>query len=105
VTTPEDDARAGFDALANKIPLTMEASIVALHQFVEVSSAMKRAGFSRDPVEENAMAFQNLFETVSAWMRVTLDCIITLDNRIERLEGRPGLPDGAITRIMSEFSD
>lgn len=31
--------------------------------------------------------------------------MLLLENRVERIEGRPGIPDDALATIMSEFRD
>jgi hypothetical protein len=93
VTTP-DDARAGLRAILNQIPATMEASQVMLSALAGILSVKGEDGdISLDKLRQ-------LYAKLAA--TVTL-CVVTIDNRIARLEGRQGLTDSTWEGIMSEF--
>lgn len=81
-----EDARNSMAAAINRIPETMEATRHALGAVVGL-----RRGIGRP----DAHTLQVL---------VTLAvCVCQLDNRIERLEGRPGVPLEHLISLLREF--
>jgi hypothetical protein len=98
-----DDASAGFRALHNQIPIEMEASHVILDKFVALSSLYK-TGQQPPTLDGEAVTLEKCFELLFSWMTVTTYCAIMLDSKIEQLAGRPGVPDGLVGAIMSEFN-
>jgi hypothetical protein len=93
VTTP-DDARAGLRAILNQIPATMEASQVML-------SAL--AGILPVKGEDGDISLDTLRQLYAKLAATVTLCVVTIDNRIARLEGRQGLTDSTWEGIMSEF--
>lgn len=89
-----DNGSPGIRALMNQIPPTMETSLVVLNQLATTSGV---AG------ADQQLTLENLNEVVVNLKALLADCVITLDNKIEQLAGRPGIPDGLVSAIMSEF--
>jgi hypothetical protein len=89
-----DDIKAGFNAILNQIPGTMEASI-------GVMSTLSRIGSVKG--EDGEIDLGKLQQLVNKLLALTTFGLITLDNKAERLAGRPGIPDDLIETIMSEF--
>jgi hypothetical protein len=94
MTTP-DDARAGIRALLNHVPATMAATRTALAVLAAV-----RTDAEDDKVE---VSLKDLRQLVSKFAATFTACIVTLENEIEALNGRPGLPDSTWDAIMGEF--
>ncbi|MCV7101542.1 hypothetical protein [Mycobacterium palustre] len=89
-----DDGSPGIRALINQIPHTMLASHVILNQLASTSGV---AG------EDQQLTLENLNAVVVNLKALLADCVITLDDKIEKLAGRPGIPDGLIAAVLSEF--
>jgi hypothetical protein len=92
-----DDARAMYRAILNQIPETMLVSQLVFTNLATLGSV-------REP--ENAgggISLEALHQMVMKQKAVFSYCFIILENRIERLEGRPGIPDNRLEAIMSEF--
>jgi hypothetical protein len=94
MTTP-DDAIAGMRAILNHIPANMVATRTALAEF-----AALRTDAEDDKVE---VSLKELRQLVSKFAATFTICIVTLENEIEALHGRPGLPDSTWFAIMGEF--
>jgi hypothetical protein len=95
VTTP-DDIRAGYRAMLNQIPATMVATQGILMNLATLGSVRPK-GSSTD------ISTKALHKMLVEQKAVFSVCIMGLENRIERLEGRPGIPDDRLEAIMSEF--
>ncbi|ORV86731.1 hypothetical protein AWC11_17030 [Mycobacterium interjectum] len=89
-----DGGSPGIRALMNQIPHTMEASLVVLNQLATTSGA---AG------ADQQLTLENLNEVVVNLKALLADCVITLDNKIEQLAGRPGISDELVPAILLEF--
>lgn len=86
------DTRAMFSALLNHIPATMQATRAVL--------AATTAGLGEDALPPGIeKVVRELGRQVSA-LNVS---VLILENRLERLDGREGLPEEAMVAIMSEF--
>lgn len=92
--TKDDDARGMLRAIMNQLPDTMEASLVVVDQLAKAKSVLG--------ADQN-ISVEKLHDLVTTWQALTADCIIMLDNKIERLAGRPGIADDALRSIMTEF--
>jgi hypothetical protein len=90
-----DDARDAMSAILNQIPPTMEATQVALNYFAALVSV-------RDDTTEAGL--KKLDQLLAKLVPTFTACITTLENRLERLEGRPGVSLDALRNIMSEFT-
>ncbi|RFZ08121.1 hypothetical protein MML61_10230 [Mycobacterium marinum] len=90
-----DDARTGIQAILNQIPTTMEASRTVVYNLGAMGSLIG---------DDQRISVEKLQQAVSRWAATTIACTVSLENRIERLEGRPGVPDETIDAIMSEFT-
>jgi len=53
--------------------------------------------------DEGEISIEKLHELIARWAATVTGCVIVLENKIERLGERPGLPDDAMGRILSEF--
>ncbi|TDK87554.1 hypothetical protein EUA02_26885 [Mycobacterium paragordonae] len=95
-----DDARGMFSAWFNQIPDTMVASQAILQRFLALRPV---GGDDGDQGGKEVDRFLSLHKLVTEWIATTAVNTITLENRIERLEGRPGIPDDSLDAIMSEF--
>lgn len=89
-----DEAREMFSAMLNQIPDTMPSSQAAFERFLTLSPVCE------DDVKHR---LDQLHSIVTEWVAVLTVNTIALENRIERLEGRPGIPDESLDAIMSEF--
>jgi hypothetical protein len=85
-----DDFRDASRSLLNQVPETMPASRSTLHLFSSISA-------TRESTSEKVNQY---LASLTATFGV---CIIELENRLEQLEGRPGLPDSTWQAIISEF--
>jgi hypothetical protein len=96
MTTP-DEARAMFEAMLNQIPDTMLVSQLVLTNLATLSSV-------REPQSAGGeISLEKLHAMLGAQKAVFANCLIILENRLERLEGRPGIPDDRLEAIMTEF--
>ncbi|WP_273734736.1 hypothetical protein [Mycolicibacterium septicum] len=82
-----DDARNAANAVLNQIPATMDATRTALEFFTDVTAG--RMG----KLDDQALRL----------MAVLIDCVLRLDNRLEALEGRPGVPKEKLEQLFREF--
>lgn len=82
-------------ALLNHVPETMDATRTALGVL-----AALRSDAEDDKVE---VSLKELREVVSKFAATFTICIVTLENEIEALHGRPGLTDSTWHGIMGEF--
>ena len=83
-----------FQAMLNQIPDTMPLSQIVLTSLAGLTSVKGEDGDISLEKLQRAQAKQNsLFS----------NCVLILENRVERLEGRPGIPDDLLEAIMSEF--
>jgi hypothetical protein len=98
MTTP-DDARAMYRAMLNQIPETMLASQLVLTNLATLGSVREPESAGGD------ISLQALHQMLVKQKAVFSLCLIILENRLERLEGRPGIPDDRLQAIMSEFRD
>lgn len=89
-----DDARQGVRSLLNHVPETMPATHSTLQTLASLSSVRG---------DDGEISVEKLHQVVSKFAATFSVCIITLENRIERLEGRPGLPDSTWEGILGEF--
>ena len=89
-----DDARAGLRAVLNQVPPTMEATRIVLQHLASLTSVLS---------DEGEISIEKLHELIARWAATVTGCVIVLENKIERQGGRPGLPDDAMGRILSEF--
>ncbi|GJN97843.1 hypothetical protein NJB1907f44_21600 [Mycobacterium marinum] len=90
-----DDARTGIQAMLNQIPPTMEASHAVLNNLGSLGSVVE---------EDQGISIEKLQQVVSKWVATTIACIISLENRIERAAGRPGVPEDTLDAIITEFT-
>ncbi|EFG75280.1 hypothetical protein HMPREF0591_4843 [Mycobacterium parascrofulaceum ATCC BAA-614] len=93
VPTP-DEARDGIRALTNHVPETMPAT----HGVLNLFAALRPV--AEDDGETSLEKLSQNIETLAATLTV---CVITLENRLEQLAGRPGLPESTLDAIMGEF--
>jgi hypothetical protein len=93
VTTP-DDVRAAYAAMINQIPPTMESSIGVLSMLSSLGPVKGADG------QISVEKLQAIMARVAATLTF---CVLTLDNKVERLEGRPGIPDDSLEAIRREF--
>ncbi len=91
-----EDARMMFKSLANQIPDTMQVTQSILMAFADLKSVRPKG--SPDDISVEA-----LHDLVALQLAVFGNALITIDNRLEKLEGRPGVPDDRLDAIMSEF--
>ncbi|MAS06199.1 MAG: hypothetical protein CL534_16165 [Ahrensia sp.] len=90
-----DNVRAGFRTLLNQLPETMPLSYAVIDELgVNLESVRGDSG-SVDP--ELIQKFANRIAGL------LLASVVQLENRIEKLEGRQGVPDGFIGAVLSEF--
>lgn len=82
-----DDARNAVNAVINQIPASMEATRTALEFLASITH-----GSMGKPNNEALKVFS-----------VLTSCVLQLDNRIERLEGRPGVPPEQLVSLFQEF--
>ena len=82
--TSRDDAREAARAMINQIPDTMEATRTALSLVGNLDDAPPPERFAR-------------------LVGVLAMCVFHLDNRIEHLEGRPGVEPEQLMTLLSEF--
>jgi hypothetical protein len=85
MVTP-DDARNSMAAAINQVPAAMEAT---RHALGAVTSFRRTAS---DPDHQ-----------VLQLLGVLVVCVAQLDNRIERLEGRTGVPLEQLVNLLREF--
>lgn len=90
-----DDARVGIRAMLNQIPATMEASHAVLYNLSAIGSIAEKDG---------SISVEKLQQVVQGLMATTIACIVSLENRVERAAGRPGVPDETLNAILSEFA-
>ncbi|UXA09641.1 hypothetical protein KXD96_28195 (plasmid) [Mycobacterium sp. SMC-2] len=93
VPTP-DEARQGMRALLNHVPETMPATHSVLYLLESLRSVRG---------DEGDISIEKLHQVVSKFAATFSICVQTLENRIERLEGRPGINDSTWEAIMVEF--
>lgn len=91
--TPED-AAAMFRAMLNQIPDTMLATQLVLANLATLKSVKG---------EDGEISLKELHEMLVVQKAVFAQCLVILENRLERLDGRPGVPDDALLAMMSEF--
>lgn len=83
-----------FNAMLNQIPDTMEVTQLVLGNMANLNSVVDSDG------EINMMTLHQMMARQKA---VFGYCLMLLENRMERLEGREGIPDDRLEAIMSEF--
>ena len=88
--TNPSDGRAVFAAMLNHVPETMQATMLVL----STSANMGEADGPRPDAQVNELVRQVTALNVA---------VMILENRLERSEGRAGLPETALTAILSEF--
>jgi hypothetical protein len=93
MVTP-DDARASFHAMLNQIPPTMAATQAAL---LTASTLKSVKG------EDGEVSLEKLTKLVNQLAATVTVCVVELDNRIERLEGRPGISSDMLEAMLTEF--
>jgi hypothetical protein len=93
MTTP-DDARNAFRVMINQIPTTMSLSRVILTEVINLSSVKGQDG---------EVSAEKVHLMTTRFLSVFANAIIHLENRVEVLDGRPGIPDDRLSTIMSEF--
>lgn len=93
MSNPEE-VGAMFRAMLNQIPDTMPSSQAVFERFLALSPVRE------DDVKQR---LDQLHGIVTEWVSVLAVNTIALENRIERLEGRPGIPEDSLDAIMSEF--
>jgi hypothetical protein len=91
MTTP-DDARNALRAMLNQIPDTMAASHIVLNELAALGSVRG---------DDGDISVEKLHKIVGRWMAAMTACITTLENRVQRLEGRPGIGDDMIDSCRS----
>jgi hypothetical protein len=89
-----DEVRAAYRAMLNQVPTTM----VPTHTMLSMIGSM--GSVKGDDGEINVEKLRQLVTKLAATVS---ECILILDNQVERLEGRPGIPDDSLQAIMSEF--
>jgi hypothetical protein len=97
MTTP-DDARAMFRAMLNQTPDTMVVSQLVLTNWATLGSVAAEG-------DDGEISRKKLHEMLMVQKTVFAYCLILLENRLERLDGRLGIPDDRLALIMSEFRD
>lgn len=97
MTTP-DDGRAMFAAMLNQIPDTMVVSQLVLTNLATLKSVRT------DPQSaDSEISLEKLHHMLVVQKAVFSQCLIILENRFERFDGRPGIGDDIFNAIMSEF--
>lgn len=89
MTTASEDARSAASAMLNRIPATMEASRTAVAFFRDVTTG-----------DHGRLDDQSL-----KLMALVIVSVLTLENRLEALDGRPGVPLEPLVQLMGEFMD
>lgn len=89
-----DDVRAGLRAVLNQIPDTMLATQVVVEELATLGSVRG---------DDGEVSVEKVREFTAKVAAVLVSSVFALDNRLERMEGRPGLPEGFIGQILSEF--
>jgi hypothetical protein len=89
-----DDVRAAYRAMLNHVPTTMVSSHAVLSMISSLGSVKG---------DDGEISVEKLHQLVGKLAATVSVCILTLDNQVERLEGRPGIPDDRLEAIMSEF--
>lgn len=84
------DDTAVFAAMLNHVPETMQATRLVL----STSANMGETGSPGRDAQLNELVRQVTALNVA---------VMILEHRLERSEGRPGLPETALTAILSEF--
>lgn len=91
--TPRD-THGAIRALLNQVPQTMTATAAVL---VLLDQMQPAGGVDGVP------SLQELHQVVGKVAASLVICATTLENAIERLQGRPGIPEGRFNAIVSEF--
>jgi hypothetical protein len=66
-----------------------------------VLQGLAALGSVRD--DEGDISVEKLQQFTAKWVAMFAGCIVSLENRIERMQGRAGIPDDSLGRILSEF--
>lgn len=93
MSTP-DEVRDMLAVLLNQIPPTMLATQAVL---------TGNAGLGSIRSEGGEVVLEDLAKLVNGLRATLLVSVIEIDNRLERLEGRPGISDGLLDHILGEF--
>ena len=83
-----EDARNSMRAAINQLPETMDATRQAFTLVGNLNRNMNR----HDPHDE-----------VMRVLSVLAVCLFTVENRLEKLEGRAGIPAENLVNLMREF--
>ncbi|QIV83044.1 hypothetical protein [Mycolicibacterium frederiksbergense] len=94
MSTP-DDARAGFQALLNQIPDTMPVSYTAIDSLTEIMRSTRG--------DDGNVSVEEVQKFANGVLAMLLTSVVELENRMERIDGRAGVPPGFIGNILSEF--
>ena len=94
MSTPEN-ARAGIQALLNQIPDSMHVSITAIDSLSEIMRSTRG--------DDGNVSVEELQKFANGIFAVLLTSVVELENRLERVAGRDGVPSGFIGNILSEF--
>jgi hypothetical protein len=89
-----DDARTALRAILNQVPPSMEATHIVLNHVAALGSVSS---------DEGDIGLEKLRQFTAEWAVTLMECIITLENRIERAQGGRGIPDGLLGDFLSEF--
>lgn len=89
-----DDVRGSIAAMLNQIPDTMVASHGVLWTMANMGSVRG---------EDGEICLEEVAQLVNKLAATLVVTVIELDNRIERLAGRPGISDDMMLAIQSEF--
>lgn len=93
MTTP-DDARAMFSTMVNQIPPTMTGTVAVLSNTAGLGSVRGADG---------QIDLEELTKLINGVRATLLFSVVEVENRLEKLEGRPGISDGVLESIMIEF--
>lgn len=88
------DGRDALSAVLNQIPPTMEATRAFLGKTVSLGSVTDESG---------NVDLHKQQEVINGVIAAALVSIVLLENRVEVLEGRPGVSTDALTAVFSEF--
>lgn len=89
-----DDARNAIRALLNQVPDTMEATQSALHLLSAIGAATE---------DDGDISPEKLLKTVSKLAMTLTACVVSIEQRLEEADGRPGLRETSWDAIFTEF--